>query len=296
MVTNMVYSMTGYGRASQTLEGKEITVELRSVNHRFFECSVRVPRNYGYLEEKLRAYCKERISRGKLDVSVSLAATAGAGLRVEANRELAAAYVKELRATGAPLGMKDDLSLSTLLQLPDLFSVRREEEDEEQIWALVQQVAEQALSQFMGMRRTEGANLREDLLANIAQIDDCRRQIEERSPQINEQYRQRLVRRMEEVLGQAGVEEQRILTEAAIFAEKTAVDEETVRLSSHIAQFREILEREEPVGRSLEFLLQEFHREANTIGSKVQDVQAARIVVEIKGAIERIREQIQNIE
>ena len=152
------------------------------------------------------------------------------------------------------------------------------------------------MAQFMGMRRAEGARLREDLLENLGQIEGCRCQIAERSPQITAQYRQRLFARMSDVLGQAGIEEQRLLTEAAIFADKTAVDEETVRLSSHIAQFREILEREEPVGRNLDFLLQEFNREANTIGSKVQDVQAARIVVEIKSAIERIREQVQNVE
>ena len=188
------------------------------------------------------------------------------------------------------------MSLSTLLQFPDLFHVRQEGEDEEQVWLLVRQTAEQAMAQFMGMRRAEGARLREDLLENLGQIEGCRCQIAERSPQITAQYRQRLFARMSDVLGQAGIEEQRLLTEAAIFADKTAVDEETVRLSSHIAQFREILEREEPVGRNLDFLLQEFNREANTIGSKVQDVQAARIVVEIKSAIERIREQVQNVE
>lgn len=292
----MIYSMTGYGRASQVLEGKEITFEIRSVNHRFLECSVRTPRTYGYLEEKVRTYLKERVSRGKIDVNLGVVALTGADLRVEANRELAAAYVKELRATGAPLGLIDDLSLSTLLRFPDLFNVRREGEDEEQVWVLVRQVADRAMEQFMGMRRTEGAHLREDLLDNLAQIEEARRQIEERSPQLTEQYRQRLFRRMSDVLGQAGIDEQRLLTEAAIFADKTAVDEETVRLASHIDQFREILEREEPVGRNLDFLLQEFNREANTIGSKIQDVQASRIVVEIKSAIERIREQIQNIE
>lgn len=292
----MIQSMTGYGRASGILEGKEITFEIRSVNHRFFECSVRTPRSYGYLEERVRAYLKERISRGKIDVGVNIVALTAAGMQVEANRELAAAYVKELRALGGPLGLADDLTLSTLLRFPDLFNVRREGEDEEQVWALVRQTADQAMEQFAGMRRAEGAHLREDLLANIAQIEDCRRRIAERSPQITEQYRQRLLRRMNEVLGQAGIDEQRLLTEAAVFAEKTAVDEETVRLASHIGQFKEILEREEPVGRSLDFLLQEFNREANTIGSKVQDVEAAHIVVEMKGAIERVREQIQNIE
>lgn len=292
----MIQSMTGYGRASGILEGKEITFEIRSVNHRFFECSVRAPRSYGYLEERVRAYLKERISRGKIDVGVNIVALTAAGMRVEANRELAAAYVEELRAMGGPLGLADDLTLSALLRFPDLFNVRREGEDEEQVWALVRQTAEQAMEQFAGMRRAEGAHLREDLLANIDQIEDCRRRIAERSPRITEQYRQRLLRRMNEVLGQAGIDEQRLLTEAAVFAEKTAVDEETVRLASHIGQFKEMLEREEPVGRSLDFLLQEFNREANTIGSKVQDVEAARIVVEMKGAIERVREQIQNIE
>ncbi len=292
----MIQSMTGYGRASQVLDGKEITFEIKSVNHRFFECSVRAPRAYGYLEDRVRAYVKGQISRGKIDVNLSIVLLEGANARVEANRELAAAYVNELRSLSEPLGLRDDLSLSTLLQFPDLFHVRQEGEDEEQVWLLVRQTAEQAMAQFMGMRRAEGARLREDLLENLGQIEGCRCQIAERSPKITAQYRQRLFARMSDVLGQAGIEEQRLLTEAAIFADKTAVDEETVRLSSHIAQFREILEREEPVGRNLDFLLQEFNREANTIGSKVQDVQAARIVVEIKSAIERIREQVQNVE
>ena len=292
----MIQSMTGYGRASQVLDGKEITFEIKSVNHRFFECSVRAPRAYGYLEDRVRAYVKGQISRGKIDVNLSIVLLEGANARVEANRELAAAYVNELRSLSEPLGLRDELSLSTLLQFPDLFHVRQEGEDEEQVWLLVRQTAEQAMAQFMGMRRAEGARLREDLLENLGQIEGCRCQIAERSPQITAQYRQRLFARMSDVLGQAGIEEQRLLTEAAIFADKTAVDEETVRLSSHIAQFREILEREEPVGRNLDFLLQEFNREANTIGSKVQDVQAARIVVEIKSAIERIREQVQNVE
>ena len=292
----MIQSMTGYGRASQVLDGKEITFEIKSVNHRFFECSVRAPRAYGYLEDRVRAYVKGQISRGKIDVNLSIVLLEGANARVEANRELAAAYVNELRSLSEPLGLRDDLSLSTLLQFPDLFHVRQEGEDEEQVWLLVRQTAEQAMAQFMGMRRAEGARLREDLLENLGQIEGCRCQIAERSPQITAQYRQRLFARMSDVLGQAGIEEQRLLTEAAIFADKTAVDEETVRLSSHIAQFREILEREEPVGRNLDFLIQEFNREANTIGSKVQDVQAARIVVEIKSAIERIREQVQNVE
>ena len=292
----MIQSMTGYGRASQVLDGKEITFEIKSVNHRFFECSVRAPRAYGYLEDRVRAYVKGQISRGKIDVNLSIVLLEGANARVEANRELAAAYVNELRSLSEPLGLRDDLSLSTLLQFPDLFHVRQEGEDEEQVWLLVRQTAEQAMAQFMGMRRAEGARLREDLLENLGQIEGCRCQIAERSPQITAQYRQRLFARMSDVLGQAGIEEQRLLTEAAIFADKTAVDEETVRLSSHIAQFREILEQEEPVGRNLDFLLQEFNREANTIGSKVQDVQAARIVVEIKSAIERIREQVQNVE
>lgn len=291
----MIQSMTGYGRASQVLAGKEITFEIKSVNHRFFECSVRAPRAYGYLEERIRAYVKERVSRGKVDVNLSIVTLEGE-VRVQANRELASAYVRELRTLGGPLGLRDDLSLSTLLRFPDLFAVQREEEDEEQIWAMVKETAEQAMAQFTGMRQTEGARLREDLLANIALIEDYKGQIEQRSPQITAQYRQRLFDRMNEVLGSAGIEEQRILAEAAVFAEKTAVDEETVRLSSHISQFKEILELKEPVGRKLDFLLQEFNREANTIGSKTQDVQAARLVVEIKSAIERIREQIQNIE
>lgn len=287
--------MTGYGRASEVKEGKEITVEIKSVNHRFFECAVRAPRNYGYLEEKLKSLVKGRVSRGKIDISVTLTQLEGQGGQVEIDRQMARDYVEALRSLSQPLGLEDDLTLSVLTRL-DVFRVTKQEEDEDHIWELVRQTGEKALDSFCQMRQREGEKLKEDLLANAQLIQSLKEQVEQRSPEITKAYRQRLYDRMMEVLGTAGIEEQRILTEAAIFAEKTAVDEETVRLGSHLSQFREILEMDEPVGRKLDFLIQEFNREANTIGSKTQDVQAARLVVEIKSAIEKIREQIQNIE
>ena len=291
----MIRSMTGYGRASEVKEGKEITVEIKSVNHRFFECAVRAPRNYGYLEEKLKSLVKGRVSRGKIDISVTLTQLEGQGGQVEIDRQMARDYVEALRSLSQPLGLEDDLTLSVLTRL-DVFRVTKQEEDEDHIWELVRQTGEKALDSFCQMRQREGEKLKEDLLANAQLIQSLKEQVEQRSPEITKAYRQRLYDRMMEVLGTAGIEEQRILTEAAVFAEKTAVDEETVRLGSHLSQFREILEMDEPVGRKLDFLIQEFNREANTIGSKTQDVQAARLVVEIKSAIEKIREQIQNIE
>ena len=292
----MIKSMTGYGRAQQLVEGWDIAVELKAVNHRYYEFSARMPRAYGYLEEKLKNHLAGSVSRGKLEASVTIQATGEAPLQVQVNRRLAESYVTALRQLGQELGVSDDLALSHLVRIPDLFVLEKGGEEEEKIWQMVRQVADEALRQFLGMRQAEGAKLEEDLSARLKTIEALVGQVEEQSPRTTQEYRERLYRKLSEVLADSSIDESRILTEAAIFAEKTAVDEETVRLRSHVAQFRTILARPEPAGRKLDFLVQEMNREANTIGSKAQDVAIAKVVVALKAEIEKIREQIQNIE
>lgn len=292
----MIRSMTGYGRCQEVIDGRDITVEIRSVNHRYFEFSSRVPRVYGYLDEKLKSYLQSGISRGKVEVGVTVINLNGAGADVQINTDLAAAYLNSLRSMGKELGLQDDVTITSLARFNDIFTVSRVQEDEDVIWDAVRQVADKALEAFVGMREREGQRMKEDLLNRLVSIEKNVALVEEQSPKTVENYRARLYAKLSEVLNNTAIDEQRILTEAAIFAEKIAVAEETVRLGSHIKQFREILDSSEPVGRKLDFLVQEFNREANTIGSKAQDVAVARIVVDIKSDIEKIREQIQNIE
>ena len=294
--TRMAKSMTGYGRAQQMLGGRDITVEIKSVNHRFFEFSARVPRAYGYLEERLKSYVQGQISRGKVEVGVTILTVEGQNAVVEANRELAGAYVDALRKIGEEAGLKDDLTLSTLTRFSDIFTVRREAEDEEEIWAAVRTVADEAVNRFVAMRAAEGERLRADLLGRLESIGRGVALVKEQSPRTVEAYRERLAAKIREVLADRQIDETRIVTEAAIFADRVAVDEETVRLENHLVQFREILGSDYPIGRKLDFLVQEINREANTIGSKAQDVAVAQVVVDIKSDVEKIREQIQNIE
>ncbi len=292
----MIRSMTGYGRAEALIDGRNILVEIRSVNHRYFEFSSRVPRSYGFLESRLKNYLQGKLSRGKVDVNVSIQTVEGTTASVQVNQELAASYVQALRTLQEPLRLTDDLSLSTISRFSDIFTVTKETEDEETIWSDVLQAAEQASDRFVQMREAEGSKMKEDLEERLGFILRAVEKVEERSPKTVEEYRAKLYRKISEVLGNTQIDEQRILTEAAIYAEKIAVAEETVRLRSHIDQFRAIMEQAGPVGRKLDFLIQEFNREANTIGSKAQDIEIARVVVDIKSEIEKIREQIQNIE
>lgn len=292
----MVKSMTGYGRAQRMLGGRDITVEIKSVNHRFFEFSARVPRAYGYLEERLKSYVQGQISRGKVEVGVTILTVEGQNAVVEANRELAGAYVAALRKIGTEAGLEDDLTLSTLTRFSDIFTVRREAEDEEEIWAAVRTVTDEAVDRFVAMRAAEGERLRADLQNRLESIGRGVAFVKEQSPRTVEAYRERLTAKIREVLADRQIDEARIVTEAAVFADRVAVDEETVRLESHLAQFREILGHDCPIGRKLDFLVQEINREANTIGSKAQDVSVAQVVVDIKSDVEKIREQIQNIE
>ena len=292
----MINSMTGFGRERKILNNREIIVEVRSVNNRFCEFSSRTPRNYGYLDERLKALFKSHITRGKVEVSVSIYKQEGADAEIAINKSIAEGYIKALRSVKDEFALADDLSLSSIMRLPDVFTVVKTEDDEEEIWRDVSEVANGALALFLEMRKTEGAKLYDDVLSRLALIEENVTKIEDRSPKVNDEYRDRLFAKLKEVLQDMNIEEQRVLTEAAIFADKTAVDEETVRLRSHISQFRGLLEAKEPVGRKLDFLVQELNREVNTIGSKCQDITITKMVVDMKAEIEKIREQIQNIE
>ena len=292
----MIRSMTGYGRAQEIIGGKDITVEVKSVNHRFFEFSWKAPRVYGFLEEKFKNYMKEHIARGKVDVMVSIVTIDGISSEVEINHSLAKSYVDALRNLGNELGLDDDITLSSISRFSDIFTVRKAEEDEDLIWQSIKTVADKAIKSFIEMRSLEGEKMKQDLLSNIAEIEKNVKIVESKSPETVKAYREKLTTKINEVLSDVQADEQRIITEAAIFAEKVAVDEETVRLRSHISQFKDIINSGGSVGRKLDFLIQEFNREANTIGSKSQSADIAKVVVEIKSAIEKIREQIQNIE
>lgn len=291
-----LYSMTGYGRAQRLIGNKEITVELRSVNHRFLEYSSRVPRAYAYLEDKLKNLVKTAVSRGKVDVSLTIQTVSGTDAKVVINHDLARSYLEALRDLSEDLQLRNDLTVSQMTRFSDIFSVIRVADDEEEIWNAVSQVAQEAVDNFVQMRRIEGEKMKQDLLYRLDLIEQMVKKVEELSPKTVENYSKRLYAKLQEVLQNNAVDEQRVITEVAIFAEKIAVAEETVRLGSHIHQFREILKSNEPVGRKLDFLVQEFNREANTIGSKAQDLEIARVVVDLKSEIEKIREQIQNIE
>lgn len=292
----MIKSMTGFGRCLETVNGRDILVEIKSVNHRYYEFSARVPRAYGFLEEKMKTFLQGRISRGKVDVGITVYNLNGEDEIIEVNKEVAKEYITALRGANEELGLTDDLTLSRIMRLPDIFNVRKAQEDEEVVWNDVKQVAEKALDNFIAMREKEGVKMKEDILSRLDYITDLVGKVEERSPVVTENYRKRLFDKLTEILEDKKIDEQRIITEAAIFSEKTAVDEETVRLRSHIAQCRELLNSDEAVGRKLDFLIQEFNRESNTIGSKGQDIDITKIVVELKSEIEKIREQIQNIE
>lgn len=292
----MIRSMTGYGRHQASVDGMDITVEIKSVNHRYYEYSSRLPRVYGFLDDKLKTYLQGRIARGKVDVFVSIDMVDAPGSEVVANYALAEGYLKALQDLSEKYGLKNDVSVMALARYPDILTVRKAPEDEDAIWNAVRQVADRALDAFIAMREKEGARMKEDVLSRAAAILQAVGQVEERSPQTVREHMDKVQARMRELLDGAAVDEQRLLTEAALYADKIAVAEETVRLRSHLHQLEQLLDGDEAVGRKLDFLVQEINREANTIGSKSQDVDLARIVVDIKAEVEKIREQIQNIE
>ena len=292
----MVKSMTGYGRAEQTLHDRKITVELRSVNNRYLDCSVRMPRLYLFAEDAIKTKVQKSISRGKVDVFITLDASGAEQMNVSVNRPVADGYYSALKELAQTYGLQDDISVSLLSRFQDVLLVEKAEEDAEAVAQDICAVLDQALADFDQMRTREGQRLADDIAARAAAIENLVSIVEERSPQTVSEYRTRLENRMKEVLENTQIDPARILTEAAIFADKVAVDEETVRLRSHISQLREMLSKGGATGRKLDFLIQEFNREANTIGSKCSDIEIARHVVDIKAEIEKIREQVQNIE
>ena len=294
----MIRSMTGYGRSQAVVDTMNITVELKSVNHRYFEFNSRVPRNYGFLDEKLKSYIGSRVSRGKVECYVSVENLENDEIEILVNHSLAQSYLGALKelAERNELNLRDDLAMSSLARYNDIFTVHKQEADEEKIWNAVKSVAETAVDKFIGMREVEGNKLKNDVLSRADLILQKVSLIEERSPETVKEYNDKLLARINEFLSDVQVDEQRLLTECAIFADKVAVAEETVRLRSHIDQLRQFLDSDEAVGRKTDFLVQEMNREANTIGSKAQDVTIARCVIDIKAEIEKIREQIQNIE
>lgn len=292
----MVKSMTGYGRAEETIRGCTITVELRSVNNRYLDCNIRLPRLYLFAEDGIKSRVQNTISRGKVDVFVTLDYAGKEEVKVTVNRPVADGYYGALKQLAQSYQLSEDISVSLLSRFPDVLLAEKAEEDTEQRAQDIYSVLDRALADFDEMRTKEGSRLRDDILSRTAAIEDMVTFVEERSPQTVSEYRAKLEARMQEVLQNTQIDESRLLTEAAIFADKVAVAEETVRLRSHIAQLREMLSKGGATGRKLDFLIQEFNREANTIGSKCSDIQIARQVVDIKAEIEKIREQVQNIE
>jgi uncharacterized protein (TIGR00255 family) len=292
----VIKSMTGFGRCEKIIGGRDITLEIRSVNHRYFDYSSRISRGYGFLDTKLKSFLQDRIARGKIDVFVSIETLESADTEILVNHSLAAGYIAALRELQKQYGLRDDISVMTVARYSDIFTVRQAPEDEDEIWNAVRQVAEEAFQSFSEMREAEGSHLKEDFLNRTKNILELVRKVEERSPQTVKEYREKLLSRLQEMLADANIDEQRILTEAAIFADKVSVAEETVRLRSHVSQFHSMLESNEAVGRKLDFLVQEMNREANTIGSKCVDAEIAHLVVDMKAEIEKIREQVQNVE
>ncbi len=292
----MIRSMTGYGRANRTIGGRNISVEIKTVNHRYFEFSSRVSRGYSFLEEKLKAYLSERIARGKVDVYLTVVPIEDTDAEVIVNHSIAAGYINALKELAGTYMLGGSISAVDLARFSDIFTLHKEPEDEERVWADVRLVLDEAVDNLLAMRVKEGAKLRADIEERAERILALVSKIEVRAPELEKEYFERLKARLTEFLENSGVDEQRIIMEAAIYADRTATNEETVRLKSHIEQLLSMLADDGAVGRKIDFIIQEMNREANTIGSKIQDIEVTRYVVEIKSELEKIREQIQNIE
>ena len=292
----VIKSMTGYGRAREMLHKRDITVEVRSVNNRYLDCTVKMPRMYSFAEDAVKQHVQKAISRGKVDVFISVDATAADVAKVTVNRELAAQYAAALGELAEVCGTESHVTPETLSRFPDVLTVTKADEDLETVSADLCAVLDEALAAYNTMRAVEGGKLAEDISNRLTYIENYTSQVEERSPQTVAEYRAKLTARMQEVLQSTTIDQQRILTEAAIYADKVAVDEETVRLRSHVAQLRTMIASDEPMGRKMDFLIQEVNRESNTIGSKCNDVAIAQVVVGLKAEVEKMREQVQNVE
>ena len=292
----MIKSMTGYGRAINHYEGREITVEVRSVNNRYLDCNVKLPRIYSYTEDRIKQIVKEHVTRGKVDVFITVANTAGEEMKISLNRPVLEGYLAAMQAIASDYPVKDDITVTALSRLPEVFLVEKPDVDEEERAKEIYETVADALQQYNAMRITEGAALEQDLLNRRQTILALVEKVEARSPITVAEYRARLEAKMQEVLANTTIDDSRILMEAAVFADKVAVDEETVRLRSHLNQLQSMLSTGGAIGRKLDFLLQEMNREANTIGSKGNDLEQARTVVDIKAELEKIREQTQTIE
>lgn len=292
----MLKSMTGYGRNEEIAGAKKITVEIKSVNHRFSDYNIKVPRQYGFIEDLVRKKLSGAIARGKVDVYVSIEAYEEADKTISINKELAENYISALHSLAEDYGLRDDISVSTVAAFSDIFRAEPKRDDEEELWQLVSGVMDPALEAFTAMREREGGRIEADLRARIDYMRSLAEKIDERSPQTVSEYREKLYAKIKELLEDRDVDDARVLTEVAVFADKVAVNEETVRLASHYNEFNGIMDGSEPAGRRLDFLIQEINREVNTIGSKASDIEIAKLVVTLKGEIEKLREQVQNIE
>ena len=288
--------MTGYGRARQTLGKRDITVEVRAVNNRYLDCTVKLPRAYAFAEDAVRKHVQQAVSRGKVDILFTIDSTGADTAKIVVDRSLAEGYAAALRELAEICGTETKLTPETLARFPDVLTVTKAEEDLDALGADICTVLDEALAAFNAMRAAEGEKLAADIGGRLTTIETLTAKVEARSPETVAEYRRKLTARMEEVLQGASVDPQRILTEAAIYGDKVAVDEETVRLRSHVAQLRGMLEADEPMGRKMDFLIQEVNRESNTIASKCCDVSIAQVAVDLKAEVEKIREQVQNVE
>ncbi len=296
MSENMIKSMTGYGSAKSSCEGFDISIELKSVNNRYLDCSVRLPRSFLFAEEAIKSCVQKHISRGKVDVFVTVTNSGDDSVVVSVNEPLAKGYAEAVKQIAELCGLPNDATALAIARMADVLSVEKKEADKDTLAAGITAICEEALCEFDAMRQREGKKLADDVEERLVTIENYVSMVETRSPETVAEYREKLWKKMSEVLASATIDEQRILTEAAIFADKVAVDEETVRLRSHIAQMRGMLSGGSPIGRKMDFLIQEFNRESNTIGSKCNNSDIAKTVIELKSEIEKIREQIQNIE
>lgn len=292
----MLKSMTGYGRQETVIDGRKILVEIKSVNHRFADYNIKVPRHLGFLEDKVKKLASQSITRGKVDIYVAVESGESSDTDIVLNTELAKSYIDALHELRDKFGLKDDISVSSVARYTEIFKSERREEDEEALWQAVSTVMQDAIDAFVAMRIREGERIEADLVARINYMKELAQKVDERSPETVKEYSDRLYARIRDILEDRTIDEGRVLTEVAIFADKVAVNEETVRLGSHFEEFNEIITAGEPAGRRLDFLIQEINREINTIGSKAQDIEIAKIVVTLKGEVEKLREQIQNIE